>query len=77
MLTDSVEVLKGVGEKTKEDLALMEINTIEDLMMYFPSRYDMAEIKPLGELIHDDNVTIVGTIMHEPNLQFYGPKNHD
>lgn len=74
VLTDSVEVLKGVGEKTKEDLALMEINTIEDLMMYFPSRYDMAEIKPLGELIHDDNVTIVGTIMHEPNLQFYGPK---
>lgn len=74
VLTDSVEVLKGVGEKLKGDLALMDIHTIKDVLMYFPSRYDMAEIRPLRELIHDDTVTIVGKIIHEPTLQFYGPK---
>src|SRR5699024_4359188 len=74
VLTKSVDVLKGVGEKTKEDLALMDINTVEDVLMHFPSRYDMREIKPLNELIHDDTVTIVGDIIHEPTLQFYGPK---
>lgn len=74
VLTDSVDVLKGVGEKTKSDLALMDINTVEDLLMYFPSRYDIAEVKPLRELIHEDTVTIVGKIVHEPTLQFYGPK---
>lgn len=74
VLTKSVDVLKGVGEKTKEDLALMDIHTVEDVLMHFPSRYDMREVKPLQELIHDDTVTIVGEIVHEPTLQFYGPK---
>src|SRR5690625_143527 len=52
----------------------MDIHTVEDVLMHFPSRYDMREIKPLRELIHDDTVTIVGEIIHEPTLQFYGPK---
>lgn len=74
LLKKSVDALKGVGEKTKDDLALMEIHTVEDILMHFPSRYDMREIKPLNELFHDDTVTIVGDIIHEPTLQFYGPK---
>src|SRR5690625_2903033 len=52
----------------------MDINTVEDLLMYFPSRYNIAEVKPLRELIHEDTVTIVGKIVQEQKLQFYGPK---
>ena len=74
VLTDSVEVLKGVGEKVKGELALMDIHTIEDVLFHFPSRYDMAEVQPLAELIHDDTVTIVGTIVYEPTVQYYGRK---
>lgn len=74
LLTESVDVLKGVGEKFKDDLALMNIYTIEDLLHYFPFRYDMLEIKPLSELIHDDNVTIVGTVIHDPTITYYGRK---
>lgn len=74
MLNDSVDVLKGVGEKFKEDLALMDIYTVEDLLFYFPFRYDVSEIKPLSELIHDDNVTIVGTVLHDPLTTHYGRK---
>lgn len=72
MLTDSVDVLKGVGEKFKADLALMKLHTIEDLLFYFPFRYDVLEIKPLSELIHEDTVTIAGEVIQSPTLSFFG-----
>src|SRR5699024_11547334 len=52
----------------------MDIHAVEDVLIHFPSRNDMREIKTLKELIHDDTVTNVGEIVHEPTLQFYGPK---
>lgn len=76
MLTESVDVLKGVGDKFKEDLAVMNIHTIEDLLFYFPTRYDVLEIKPLSELVHDETVTIVGEVLHEPSLTFFGRKKN-
>ncbi|RDW19450.1 DNA helicase RecG [Oceanobacillus arenosus] len=74
MLSDSVMEIKGVGEKFAEDLAALNINTINDLLFYFPSRYNEFEIKALSELIHDDRVTIEGRVVHEPSLTFYGRK---
>lgn len=74
MLEDAVTVVKGVGEKLAEDLAAMHIVTVRDLLNYFPYRYDVYEIKPLSELIHDDKVTIEGRVVHEPSLAFYGKK---
>src|SRR5699024_8599829 len=65
---------KGIGEKLAADLGGMEIHTLEDLLYYFPYRYDVFEIKPLSELIHEDKVTIEGRIIHEPSLNFYGKK---
>src|SRR5690625_3377968 len=72
MLNDSVKQLKGVGEKLSSDLALMGITTIEDLLQYFPYRYNFMEIKSLHELIHDDQVTIVGNVIHPPTITHYG-----
>ncbi|RKQ37447.1 ATP-dependent DNA helicase RecG [Oceanobacillus halophilus] len=74
MLQKPVNNLTGVGEKYEEDLALLNIYTIEDLLNYFPYRYDVFEIKPLAELIHDDKVTIEGRVIYEPSLQFYGKR---
>lgn len=73
MLSERVDVLKGIGKKTKEDLALMNIHTIEDLLYYFPYRYDIQEIKPLRKLVHGEQATIVGTIVTEPQV-LYGRK---
>lgn len=72
MLTDSVQKIKGVGEKFAEQLAMMNIHTIDDLLHYLPYRYNFHEIKPLSELIHEDNVTIEGVVLHEPTINFYG-----
>lgn len=71
MLNEPVTQLKGVGEKFATSLLDMNIQTIEDLLHYFPYRYDVFEIKPLSELIHDDKVTIEGKVVHEPSLTFY------
>ncbi|GAA0445538.1 ATP-dependent DNA helicase RecG [Lentibacillus halophilus] len=72
MLNQPVTTLKGIGEKLAADLASMAIHTVDDVLFYFPYRYDVFEIKPLDELIHDDKVTIEGRIIHDPSLTFYG-----
>ncbi|MBY7143671.1 ATP-dependent DNA helicase RecG [Virgibacillus sp. NKC19-3] len=74
MLRDSVTQMNGIGEKFAADLAALHIYTIEDLLHYFPYRYDVFEVKPLAELIHEDKVTIEGRVVHEPSLAFYGKK---
>ncbi|HLR80245.1 MAG TPA: ATP-dependent DNA helicase RecG [Bacillota bacterium] len=74
MLNDSITSLKGVGEKSAEDLNRMDIYTVEDLLFHFPDRYDFFEIKPLDQLIHGDQVTVEGEVLYEPSLTFYGRK---
>lgn len=72
MLTAPVTTIKGVGEKVEEDLALLNIYTVKDLIFYFPYRYDVHEIKPVSELIHDDQVTIIGQVVYEPTISYFG-----
>lgn len=74
LLNESVKNVKGIGEKFAEDLNLMNVYTIEDLLHYLPYKYDVLEVLPLSELIHEDKVTIVGRILYEPSLTFYGRK---
>ncbi|GAB3067572.1 ATP-dependent DNA helicase RecG [Virgibacillus ainsalahensis] len=74
MLGDSITEIKGIGGKFAEDLEVLHIYTVEDLLNYFPYRYDVFEIKPLNELIHEDRVTIEGKVVHEPSLTFYSKK---
>ncbi|WP_099158058.1 ATP-dependent DNA helicase RecG [Virgibacillus ndiopensis] len=74
MLSESVENIKGVGEKFAQELEDINVYTVDDLLHYFPYRYDVFEIKPLSELIHDDKVTIEGRVVHAPSLTFYGKR---
>ncbi|MFD1336072.1 ATP-dependent DNA helicase RecG [Oceanobacillus iheyensis] len=74
MIQKPVTEVKGIGEKVAEQLATMNIYTVEDMLEYFPYRYDIFEKKPLYELIHDDKVTIEGKVVHDPSLTFYGRK---
>jgi len=72
LLQEDVTALKGVGDKVAEDLYTLRLDTVEDLLFHFPSRYDVYEIKPLRELVHDDKVTIEGKVLYDPVLNFYG-----
>src|SRR5690625_102926 len=64
--------MNGIGDKIAGDLSVMGIYTIEDLLNYFPFRYDVFEVIPLRDCVHDDHVTIMGTVINEPSLNFYG-----
>lgn len=74
MLDDHVTKVKGVGPKFAEELANIQIHTVEDLLNYFPYRYDSYDIKPLSECRHQDQVTIVGEVIRAPSLTFHGKR---
>src|SRR5699024_9909222 len=74
MLKESVTTLKGVGKKTAEDLKLMDILTIEDVLMHFPIRYQVSEVKDIQTIRHEEDATIIGVIAVEPTVAFYGRK---
>jgi len=49
-LSDKVTVLKGVGNAVAQKFNNLEIYTIEDLLTYYPRKYnDFSEIVPIGK----------------------------
>jgi ATP-dependent DNA helicase RecG len=73
-LNQPVTVLKGIGEETAEMLAEMKIATIQDLIEYFPYRYEDYRLRDLTEVQHDEKVTVEGKVHSEPSLIYYGRK---
>ncbi|MBM7603359.1 ATP-dependent DNA helicase RecG [Metabacillus crassostreae] len=73
-LVEPITTLRGVGEETAVLLQDMGIYTINDLIEYFPYRYDDNSLKDLEEVKHDERVTVEGVIHSEPNLTYFGKK---
>lgn len=71
-LQDSVANLKGVGPKRVADLATLGIDTVGDLLTYYPSRYDDVTPVDLATVKDRQKVTVQGTIVSEPLLTRYG-----
>ncbi|QLL70192.1 ATP-dependent DNA helicase RecG [Lactobacillus sp. 3B(2020)] len=71
-LQDPVTALKGVGQKRAEQLATLGIETIEDLLMHYPSRYDDFAPTNLETTVDKQKVTIHGTVVSEPVLSRFG-----
>lgn len=58
-LSDSVQYIKGVGPSMKEKLARLGIATVEDLISFYPRRYqDWTKITKMEELSPDDEAVI-------------------
>ncbi|MFQ3543370.1 ATP-dependent DNA helicase RecG [Halobacillus rhizosphaerae] len=74
MLSQPISEVKGVGEKLETHLHELGLYTVEDLLFYFPYRYDSYEVKPLTELAHNEHATIEGEVVSEPSLSFFGRK---
>lgn len=73
-LKQSVTVLKGIGEETAESLAEMKIYTIQDLLEYFPYRYEDYRLREITDVKHEEKITIEGKVHSEPSLSYYGRK---
>ena len=57
----SIETLKGIGEKTAKLFEKVGVRTIDDLLHYYPRGYDTyGEPKAIGELSEDETGTVEG-----------------
>ena len=55
--------LKGVGEKSEKLFQKLNINTVGDLVRYYPRNYDIYEKSiPISEVTEGEVATITGTI---------------
>lgn len=62
-LNTPISALTRVGKTTASRLKNLGINTIEDLLFYFPFRYDdFSLVKKISELIPNESVTVRGKI---------------
>jgi ATP-dependent DNA helicase RecG len=62
-LDASVQVLQGVGSRLSQTLGSMGLNTLEDLLFYFPRRYDdYSQLKPINRLEFGEVTTVLGTV---------------
>jgi ATP-dependent DNA helicase RecG len=64
-LDTPVQYVKGVGPRRAEQLEALGVETLEDLMMYFPRRFDLRkQVQPISTLTDgQDNATIAGEII--------------
>ncbi len=76
-LQDSVSLITGVGPKRVIALASLGIQTVEDLLTYYPTRYDNFEVRDLSTAVDQEKLTIKGTVMSEPVIARFGYKKID
>lgn len=63
--------IKGIGPSTISKLSKLDINTINDLVMYYPFRYEKLEIRD-NDL---DHMVIPVTVESNPTISFFGKMN--
>ncbi len=62
-LNSPLQYVKGVGPRRAEVLASQGLNTVRDLLSYYPRRYlDRTTVLPIEQLRIDQTVTIIGTV---------------
>jgi ATP-dependent DNA helicase RecG len=60
----SVTGLRGVGERLAERLAVLGVETLEDLLFLLPQRYeDRTQLTPLGALIPGRRASVEGEVL--------------
>lgn len=76
-LTDvSILNVKGVGEESGKLLAGLGIENVQDLLEYFPFRYEDYSLQTPVDAGHDERVTFAGTVQNEPSVRYYGKKKN-
>lgn len=62
-LNDPLTAIPGIGEKNAQKLSKLEINTLADLLSYYPRRYDdYSQLKPINKLQYGDELTVMASV---------------
>jgi len=63
VLSAPVTVLPGVGPKHGQTLERLGLKTLEDMLYFFPRRYDdYSQLKTINRLDYGEQVTIIGIV---------------
>lgn len=73
-LDDNVGVLKGVGDRKVAVLQSLGIQTIADLLYYFPFRYEDLIVKSLDDIVDQEKTVIDGVVASDPVVSRFGYK---
>ena len=61
-----IQSIIGIGQKNSKLYNKLGINTVYDLLRYYPRRYqDYSQLKPINKLNFGDELTVIGTIIQE------------
>ncbi|KRN98235.1 ATP-dependent DNA helicase RecG [Levilactobacillus paucivorans] len=71
-LSDPVSELAGVGPKRAQALRSLAIENVNDLLTYFPFRYEDLQAKDPTELTDQAKVTLKGTVAAAPVISRFG-----
>ena len=75
-LHQPLSVLPGVGPKSAEKFAKLGIETLQDLLLYFPFRYEDFQSKQVFDLEDGEKAVISGIVATPANVQYYGFKRN-
>ncbi len=74
-LRASVTVLQGIGPSNAKTFASLGMNTLDDLLHYYPRRYDdYSQMKPINRLNPGEVVTILAAVKRSENRNLHGGK---
>lgn len=66
----NINELKGVGVTLEKKLNNLGINSINDLLEYYPYRYNIINIVSINEVNDNENCTVKVTIVDTPKVQY-------
>lgn len=70
-----VTVLQGIGPSNAKTLSTLGLNTLDDLLHYYPRRYDdYSQMKPINRLNAGEVVTILAAVKRIENRNLHGGK---
>ena len=75
-LHQPLSVLPGVGPKSAEKLSKLGIENLQDLLLYFPFRYEDFKSKNVLELEDGEKAVVSGVVVTPANVQYYGYKRN-
>ncbi|MFW5731614.1 MAG: ATP-dependent DNA helicase RecG [Planctomycetota bacterium] len=72
-LDTPIQYVSGVGPTRAEQLSALGMETVEDVLMYFPRRFDLRrQVQPMGSLRGNEaNATVAGEVTYV-NYKGYG-----
>jgi ATP-dependent DNA helicase RecG len=65
----------GVGPARGRDLARLGIYTVDDLLTYFPFRYEDRSAQPLSLNVNEKHVTVRVTVTGKPGVRYRGRRS--